>query len=262
MQGKLALLALAGLLAGTLAACGDDPAVAALPAATRAAADGAARPSPTVVPAFEPRPLPTAQPLPTVAEMPTAAPEQAAPAERLVEEVVYDEKLSSGWTLDASRGVDVDPADKTRAYTGERSIAVSPEIDFGQLYFSVDEDAPRLYKRDDVVGVSFWINPGEGEIGTSDLAVTVVGSNTYPYWRADDTSVVAKGETFSETRLYYLGFNHAVPPDTWVEVVVWLNELIYDPDYRYVTGIYIKNDEGFRQTISVDRVALLLAPEE
>ena len=51
-------------------------------------------------------------------------------------------------------------------------------------------------------------------------------------------------------------------PDTWVELVVWLDDLPYDPDYTYVTGLYLKNDKVFQQTVYVDRVALLIAPEK
>jgi hypothetical protein len=42
--------------------------------------------------------------------------------------------------------------------------------------------------------------------------------------------------------------------------VVWLDDLEFDPPYRYVTGFYLKNDIGFRNTYYVDQVALLLAP--
>ena len=79
-----------------------------------------------------------------------------------------------------------------------------------------------------------------------------------------DRSVAATPESsdadssFSETRLYFLDIKHTIPPDTWVEVVVWLDQLIYDPPYKYVTGVYIKNDQGFFNTFYVDHVSLLV----
>ena len=57
------------------------------------------------------------------------------------------------------------------------------------------------------------------------------------------------------------GFNDAIPPDTWVQVEVWLDELLFDPEYKYVTGIYIKNGEDFRDTIWIDQVELVTTPD-
>ena len=68
--------------------------------------------------------------------------------------------------------------------------------------------------------------------------------------------------TFSETRLYFLGINRDIPPETWVNVEVWLDDLQYDPIYEYVTGFYIKNDEGFGQTFYVDAVRIIMLPED
>jgi hypothetical protein len=78
--------------------------------------------------------------------------------------------------------------------------------------------------------------------------VTVLGSNSYTYWVEDDISVKSIYEpVFSETRLYYLGVNRTIPPNTWVKVELWLDERIYDPDYRYVTGFYIKNEASLNK---------------
>jgi hypothetical protein len=66
---------------------------------------------------------------------------------------------------------------------------------------------------------------------------------------------------FSETRLYYLDINRTIPPDTWVLIEMWLDELAYEPDYEYVTGFYIKNNEGFAQTYYVDDVQLIMLAE-
>ena len=50
----------------------------------------------------------------------------------------------------------------------------------------------------------------------------------------------------------------AIPPNNWVEVVVWLDDRIYDPDYTNVTGMYIKNDQGFLDTFYIDDIKLLV----
>jgi hypothetical protein len=123
----------------------------------------------------------------------------------------------------------------------------------------VGDDTTESYLRDRVEGVSFWIYSAENYLGNDDLSVTVLGSNNYRYWKSNDDSVENIYEPlFSQTRLYFLGFNRSVPPDTWVEVIVWLDDLIYDPDYNYVTGMYILSDELYSGTILIDNVELIM----
>jgi hypothetical protein len=116
--------------------------------------------------------------------------------------------------------------------------------------------------REDVLGFSFWLYGNDDWIDREDLLVTVVGSNESPYWIPDDQSVENIYEPlFSETRLYYLGINDDIPPKTWVQVYIWLDDLLFDPDYEYVTGIYIKNDEQFFETALIDELTVYLLPE-
>ena len=44
-------------------------------------------------------------------------------------------------------------------------------------------------------------------------------------------------------------------------IFLWLDELEFEPDYEYVTGFYIKNNEGFLGTFYIDQVSLLVLPE-
>lgn len=170
---------------------------------------------------------------------------------------IYADSLNENWTLEHSLGGKFDVKSSSYAYQGHNSISMKPTIDFGQLFFAVRKDAKNHYPRSQFSGVSFWLYSGDDTIGTEDLAVTVLGSNQYPYWVANDRSVENVYEpTFSETRLYYLDINHAIPPKTWIQVEVWLDDLIYDPEYQYITGILIKNDQGFRQTYYIDQVEL------
>ena len=141
---------------------------------------------------------------------------------------------------------------------------VTPTDDFGLFFLTVRKEALKIYPRDRILGISFWLNGGAGSIATSDLAVTVTGSNKYTYWVADDTSVkvdtpvTADTPLFSETRLYFLHINHSIPPNTWVEVILWLDDRIYDPDYDNITGVYIKNDKGFLHPYYIDDIQLLV----
>jgi hypothetical protein len=176
--------------------------------------------------------------------------------------VVYDEKLNDNWSLGSSTGILRNLQDTTSPHNGIYALSMTPTIDEASLFFSVQKDAKEIYLRDQIWGVRFWLYSGNSTIGTDDLGVTVFGSNQYPYWVWNDNSVEnVYDPKFSFTRLYYLDINRSIPPNTWVQIEVWLDKLQFDPVYKYVTGFVIKNGEGFRDTVYIDQVELVKAPE-
>jgi hypothetical protein len=222
---------------------------------------------PTVYPTNTPRPTPTPRP-PPITVIPSPTGEQgtesregdaaARPQFTLIS--IYTDTLAAGWSVTESWGVRLDLQDTTYVHGGRHAIAVTPEEDFGSLFFTVVPGSPRIYPYDRTLGVRFWLNSGAEPLYLDQLAVTVLGSNAYTHWQKDDDSVkIKEGESFfSETRLYYLGLNRSLPAETWVEIVVWLDDLPFDPDYTYITGLYIKSEAGFRRTFYVDDVALVV----
>jgi hypothetical protein len=233
-------------------------------------------PIPTIAPLFrtEATALPT--PAPTIALAPAVLISRSAeittiqPVD-LPEILIYDDELNDNWTIEHSAHTQPNLWDTTHWFqqldprleinSGATSIAVSPQADYGTLFFTVRPDSGEEYRRNEIVGISFWLNSGSDMIATADLAVAVIGSNQFSYWTPDDNSIFAdSGGSFSETRLYFLEVNRTIPANTWVNVIVWLNTLAYDPPYQYVTGFYIKNDLNFRNTYYIDRVALVMAP--
>src|SRR6266496_12780 len=162
---------------------------------------------------------------------------------------LYDDALNADWSAERSSKAKYDVASTAFIHSGKKAIMVTPTGDFGQFSLTVRKGAQKIYPRDRILGISFWLNGGENSIATSDLAVTVTGSNQYTYWVADDTSikvdapVTADTPLFPETRLYYLDINRTIPPNTWTEVILWLDDQVYDPEYTYITGMYIKNDK-------------------
>ncbi len=218
-----------------------------------------ARPTEPAASAVVTRTLSSAQIMRQLLLQPTpAAP--VRPRQKIVDAPVFDDALNPNWSVANSIGMRTFFTDTEHAYTGAVGISATPEQDYGKLFFTVKQNTREKYSLDRVVGVSLWINSGDQPLNPNDLTVTVVGSNDYIYWRADDASVKTdETHFFSESRLYYLGIKNTVPPNTWVEAVVWLDNLPYEPDYKYVTGIYIKNDEWFRRTFYVDQVHLLVA---
>jgi hypothetical protein len=197
----------------------------------------------------------------SVQSLETAVSTPVAPASRqgpLTWVTIYNETLRENWTLENSWDVNYDDQSTSAAYLGSKAISFTPIADFGSLFFSIQPGIQQPVRRDQTLGVSFWIYSDEGYIQNSDIAVTVLGSNKVPYWMPDDHSVTSVIQpVFSETRLYYLDINRDIPPGTWVQVRLWLDERVYDPDYQYVTGFYIKTDKGFRNTVQIDQVELI-----
>ncbi len=198
-----------------------------------------------------------ATPSPTV----TVTPAATATPEILPTVTIYDETLNKNWSISTSSGVNYVLQKRTATHNGTYAIAMTPTRDYGNLAFTVKFGSSEVYLRDETVGVRFWLYSGDATIGLQDLAVSVVGSNENPYWKWNDSSVTNVHEpVFSETRLQYLGFNNAIPPKTWVQVEVILDNLQFDPTYKYVTGIYILNGEDFRDTIYIDQLELVKTP--
>jgi hypothetical protein len=241
-----------------LAACGTP---------AQADQNVAALPTPTVAGLFHPVTPTSVAPIGTQTEpthpVPTAVPAATATPQPLKELPIYDEQLRKNWSLANSDGMTFALDEAHVVSSGKVAAKITPTKDFGMLFFTVRKQSNEEYLRKQVLGVKFWLNSGPNGIRTSDLAVTVVGSNDFPYWVNDDTSVKVTGRVtqdlplFSETRLYFLGINRDIEPNTWVEVDLWLDDNQYDPDYTYVTGIYIKNDKGFRGPFYIDRVSLI-----
>ncbi len=152
---------------------------------------------------------------------------------------------------------------RTYFHSGTRSLSFGPWRDYGFLFLTVLSGAPVKYRRDQIQGVRFWISAGADVLDPEDLAVAVVGSNDYPYYIKGDHSVepLTVGQpTFSETRLSYLGLNRAIPAGQWAEITIWLDDLQFDPDYTYITGIYLKNDAGVRSTFFIDELTFISYP--
>jgi hypothetical protein len=201
---------------------------------------------------FEPEIVePSVTPLPTLTPVPTLE-------TRIV--TIYGDALHENWSLENSREVEYSLDETVFVHDGVYSMSYKPEVEYADLTFTVNEDTNDVYLRDDVLAVRFWLYTGDEYVNTDALLVSVVGSNDFPYWVQGDDSVTVQDSrpVFPATRLYYLNVEEDIPPNTWFQVELWLNDLIYDPEYQYVTGVYIKNDEDFFRTIYLDEVELLM----
>ncbi len=220
--------------------------------------------APTLAPFFvsqenTPTPQPTSPPLPT----------QAPPIEENIPETkttsisIYSNGLNPDWEIVQNTEVLVTETGRPNTYEGRLALQVTPLQDFGQFFIRLKPEAKHFYPRSKVLALVLWVSGGPNYIDTDDLAVTVIGSNDFRYWVADDRSVFDGPDSpFSETRLYYLGLSDAIPPNSWAEVVNWLNDREFDPEYRYVTGFYIKNDEGFEVPYYIDEISLMVIDDQ
>lgn len=230
--------------------------------ATDPAGEGLVAVTPTVADFFTKRASPT--PHPTKTPFPTVLPSIADfPLNDAITMDIYADTFNPNWRLYRANDVDVNIRSRLIAHEGRSSIAVTPGKAFNRINFVVSADSTEIYPRERVLGFRFWINPGDSYLNPSDLTVSVLGSNDNPYYVEGDNSVAnIYDPVFSETRLYFLGFNRAVPPYTWAEIIIWLEDLVYDPYYDYVVGFYLKNDESYLQTFYIDDVRLVLTAGE
>lgn len=229
---------------------------------------GTAAPVPTVAPFF--RDLPTVPPTSAgsgsldLTPQATAAHTATASAESQIYEVmIYDDALSSNWTLDHSTTIKYNLQNAAIVGEGRFAIRADTEANFATLFFTLQPGAKQTFRRDETLGLRFRLSGGHDALPNDALAVTVVGSNRYPYWAPRDNSVRIEGRVtedlplFSETRLYYLDVKRDIPEGEWVDVYVWLDDLVYDPEYIYLTGFYFKTDD--LKQFFLDDVTLIMA---
>lgn len=211
------------------------------------------------------RPIPITTPNPTAV---AAATITSMDEDQLLEVPVYTDALMSDWSIAHSVQSDITVNNRLYVDHGKYSIRVKPLYGMGKLYFTLNKTAKEKFLRSRVQGVRFYLSGGSRSINNDMLAVSVIGSNARSYWIPNDTSVYLEGRVtddqplFSETLLVFLGINTAIPARTYVEVTVWLDSLLYDPSYKYVTGFYLKADKQFVSEFYVDNVSLLLLPDK
>lgn len=278
-QRGYALLPLGALLTLTLAACSGGPAtstpqVARYPTPTfhglfseKVGQDNTETgPQLTTTPtvAFFFMEHQTATPQPTQTATPTSPPSiNEFPLTGTYSQTLYADSFNPNWKLERDNRVAVNIRSRDVPRQGQYAISITPKERLRPVYFIVTQDSSEVYLRDQVLGFRFWINSGNDYLEPEDLAVTVLGSNEYPFYVAGDRSVTSSYDpVFSETRLYFLGFSRSVPPYTWAEVIVWLDDLIYDPIYEYVVGFYLKNGENFIQSYYLDDIQVILTDAE
>jgi hypothetical protein len=177
--------------------------------------------------------------------------------------LLFNESLNPDWTVRTSPGVQFEVQESQEAYSGSVALSYQPGEDFGSFFFQVRPNASNVYLREDILGVAFWFYSGDESLAPDDLALIITGSNEIPYWSAVDESIDWDEfePTFDDSR-YELGFNRPISPATWIQVVLFFNDLLYETDYQYITGLNFVNNAGVTRPFLIDELALILRPQQ
>ncbi len=190
----------------------------------------------------------------------------------IISATVYDDALSPNWDLANSQGVNFSRQDATQPQAGDYHLTATAFEPSAALRFTVREQDSTPYRRNETLGLRFWLY-SPTIMTNDDLSLIVEGSNSQSYWIEGDVSANnADVLTFSGKREYELGFNQAVPPNTWVQVEILLDDLEYDPGYddtpvedalyEYLTSFYLQFEDEHVTTIFIDSVELLMFEPE
>lgn len=173
--------------------------------------------------------------------------------------LLFDESLNPEWTVRTSPGVQYDLQDNENSHNGEVAFSYSPAEDFGSLFLQVRPDASTAFTRDDIIGLAFWLYTGSEPLAPDDLILVVNGSNEFPYWTAVDESVDLDvfAPSFDDNR-FELGFNRPISESTWVQVILFFDDLNYNSDYQFITGLNFVNNVGVARTFLIDELVLIL----
>ena len=171
--------------------------------------------------------------------------------------MIYADKVNPDWQVLTNGGINFQLNNTAQVHTSKTSIEVTPVQPESKLVFALNSGAQTAYPRSQVLGFDFWLYSGAQGLDLYDLAVSAIGSNNYPYYLPGDRSGEAQ-KPYEDTYLVYLGFNQNIPPNMWVEVTIWLDKMLYDPSYKYVTGFYLKNRYNFERTFYVADVSMIV----
>ena len=178
---------------------------------------------------------------------------------------VFIDSLSSDWSIENSSRVDYAFAKSTTLLGEGTALRFTPTDEEAVAYFSLNESGANDFPRSAVFGVSFSVNGGSSWLRGRDVGIAIVGSNENDYWIPGDTSVESPfnlDPVFSETGLHFLGIDGSIPPQNWVPLEIFLDDLMFDPVYENVIAFYFKFAPDLRDPVYIKDIQILLLPEE
>ncbi len=207
-----------------------------------------ATPSPQVSPPTSTLPAQTAE---TESPTPTAQPYTV---------LIYGDSLNPNWVAQPDTGVKIDLKSSRKVYRGDAAISLPPRKRGGATsFFAVSDHSQEEYRRNQVAKLSFRLYSPKDPLYLDQFAIAFVGSKRLPYWSAEDQKVADFLSVYPRINLNQLGFDRAIPADTWVLVEINLDQdLALAPEYQYLTGISFTNTTDPARPLLIDDVSLTL----
>ncbi len=173
---------------------------------------------------------------------------------------IYSDIINPNWGLVTTQSEETNPRSRTPVYNGLFSLSITPKKSGSQVFFMVQQDTDEVYPASQVHGFRFFLNPGSQSIPLSELSIHILGSQEQVETRdPQELGPVLDGLIFNNAQIHFSNASDAIPPNTWTEVVVWLDDPLTTPQFDYVTGLSIERKEAFLQTFFIDDLQLIVA---
>lgn len=221
--------------------------------------------APTIASIF--RLPPSDTPSPSVADSPIATPtriqeftETPLPQPQSFTLPIYEDSLNPNWAVQEDTRMRFDLKFSSEVHHGEAAISFTPRNRADStLFITVSEQSTEEYRRDELTKLSFWLYSPKALLYLDQFYITFVGSKRLPYWSAEDQKVANFLSVFHRISLEDLGFDRAIPADTWVLVEIDLDEVAaLAPEYQYLTGISFQNASNPAHPLLLDDISLTL----
>lgn len=173
---------------------------------------------------------------------------------------VYEDNLNANWEVQQDTKMRFDLKFSSEVYRGDQAISFTPlnRADT-TLFITVSDQSKNDYRRDQLTKLSFWLYSPKTLLYLDQFFITFVGSKRLPYWSAEDQKVANYLSVFHRIGLDELGFDRAVPADTWVMVEIHFDEVrALAPEYQYLTGISFRNATNPTHPLLLDDMSLTL----
>lgn len=218
--------------------------------------------APTIASAFRISASATPAPIATPTAIPklTQTPLPQATQSQFFNLPVYEDALSPNWEVQQDTNVRIDLKSSSEVYRGHTAISFTPRRNSdATLFVTVSDQSKEEYRRDQVAKLSFWLYSPKTLLYLDQFFITFVGSERIPYWSPEDQKVANYLSVFPRISLDKLGFDRAVPADTWVMVEIDLDEVrALAPEYQYLTGISFQSATDRTHPLLLDDISLTL----
>jgi len=189
-----------------------------------------------------------------------ASTETQPPAPQSFTVAIYEDDLNPNWAVQKDTRLRFDLKSSSAVYRGHTAISFAPRSrGDATMFLTVTDQTTEEYRRDQLTKLSFWLYSPKNLLYLDQFSITFVGSKRLPYWSAEDQKTANFLSAFPHINLEQLGFDRAIPADTWVMVEIDLDTArLLAPEYQYLTGISFQNATAPTHPLLIDNLNLTL----